>query len=189
MHLSPFPLSFSRSLSRTEKHTHKHTQERGPDKHVLASLQSCLKKLTNHSSGLCSHIRALHKLVPHHFLLAALSLVNTHPIHAPKASCVCLSLTWSFFPYTPCVMGVNRIWFFSPSMRRRLVQPEIQSFVSVLRSPVTPSVTEAKRRTRTVSKSATFLATESMWSQRPSRWGETKVQIFGKEKCETLRQY
>ena len=72
-------------------------------------------------------------------------------------------------------------------MRRRLVQPEIRSFVSVLRSPVTPlrHLTEAKRRTRTVSKSATFLATESVISA-PFKRGETKVQIFGKEKCKTL---
>ena len=56
------------------------------------------------SRGLCSHIRALHKLVPHHFLLAALSLVT--PPACPK-SLLCLSQShWSFFLYI-CVMGVN----------------------------------------------------------------------------------
>ena len=40
----------------------------------------------------------------------------------------------------------------------------------------------------TVSKSATVLATESVNSASFKR-GETKVQIFGKEKCKTLRQY
>ena len=43
------------------------------------------------------------------------------------------------------------------------------------------------RRMRTVSKSAAFLATESVKSA-PFKEGETKVQIFGKEKCKTHRQ-
>ena len=37
-----FSLSLSLSLSHTEMHAHMHTQERGPVKHLLASLQSCL---------------------------------------------------------------------------------------------------------------------------------------------------
>ena len=45
------------------------------------------------------------------------------------------------------------------------------------------------RRMRTVWKSGTFLATESV-NSAPIKRGETrKVQIFGKEKCKTLRQY
>ena len=47
-------------------------------------------------------------------------------------------------------------------------------------------VTEAKRRMGTVSKSAMFLATESV-NSAPFKTGETKVQIFGKEKCKTHR--
>ena len=53
-------------------------------------------------------------------------------------------------------------------MRRRTVQLEIRLFVSVLRSSVTQRLTEAKRRVRilrrmgTVSKSAMFLAAESV---------------------------
>ena len=66
------------------------------------------------------------------------------------------------------------------------MQPEIRSFVSVLRSPLTP-LTEAKRRMRTVSMSGTFLATESV-NSAPFRKGETKVHIFGTKKCKTLRQ-
>ena len=42
-------------------------------------------------------------------------------------------------------------------------------------------MTEAKRRMGTVSKSATFLATESV-NSAPFKTGETKVQVFGKEK-------
>ena len=75
------------------------------------------------------------------------------------------------------------------------MQPEIRSFVSVLRSPVTPfdrGKTNRRmrilRRMGIVSKSATFLATESVKSA-PLKRGETKVQIFGKEKCKTLRQF
>ena len=40
----------------------------------------------------------------------------------------------------------------------------------------------------TVSKSATFLATESV-NSAPFKRGETNVQLFGKEKCKILRQY
>ena len=41
------------------------------------------------------------------------------------------------------------------------------------------------RRMRTVSKSAVFLETESV-NSAPFKRGETKVQIFGKEKWKTL---
>ena len=68
------------------------------------------------------------------------------------------------------------------------MQPEIRSFVLLLRSPVTSfDRLEAKRRMGPVSKSATLLATESV-NSAPFNRGETKVQIFGKEKCKTLRQ-
>ena len=40
----------------------------------------------------------------------------------------------------------------------------------------------------TVSKSATYLATESV-NSAPFKRGETKVQLFGKEKCKIPRQY
>ena len=47
------------------------------------------------------------------------------------------------------------------------------------------------RRMQTVSKSATFLATESVNSApfKTNKRGETEVQIFGKEKCKTIRQF
>ena len=70
--------------------------------------------------------------------------------------------------------------------------------------PLSRHLTEAKRRTRTVSKSATFWQ-RKVWTQRPSR-GEklrcrflarksaklsanTKVRIFGKERCKIHRQF
>ena len=70
--------------------------------------------------------------------------------------------------------------------------------------PLSHHLTEAKRRTRTVSKSAMFLATESV-NSAPFKRGETKVQIlarksaklfantkvqiFGKERCKIHRQF
>ena len=99
--------------------------------------------------------------------------------------------TQSLFLF-PIIFGINLIHFFS--MKRRTVQPEIRSFVSFLRSPVTPLIltlimkTEATRRTRTVSKSATFLATESV-NLAPFKRRESQMQIFGKETCKTLRQF
>ena len=67
------------------------------------------------------------------------------------------------------------------------MQPEIRSFVRCF-DPLSRHLTEAKRRMRTVSKSATFFETESVNSALFKR-GETKVKILGKEKCKTLRQY
>ena len=54
--------------------------------------------------------------------------------------------------------------------------------------PLSRHLSKSKRRTRTVSKSATFLATESV-NSAPFKRGETKVHILGKEKCKTLRHY
>ena len=54
--------------------------------------------------------------------------------------------------------------------------------------PLACHLTEAKRRMGTVSKSATFLATEIV-SSAPFKRGETKVQFFGKETCKTHRQF
>ena len=76
-------------------------------------------------------------------------------------------------------------------MRRRTVQPKIRSFVSLLRSPVTPfdgGKTIAKSANFTKNANWTFLATESV-NSAPFKRGETKVQIFGKAKCKTLRQF
>ena len=72
-------------------------------------------------------------------------------------------------------------------MRRRLVQPEIRSFVSVLRSPVTP-FDRSKTKNANCFEERNVFGTESVISA-PFKRGETKVQIFGKEKCKTLRQY
>ena len=74
------------------------------------------------------------------------------------------------------------------SMRRRTVHPEIRSFVLLLRTNVTPFDSENFMKMRTVPKGGVFLATERV-NSAPNKRGETKVRIFGKEKCRTLRQY
>ena len=65
----------------------------------------------------------------------------------------------------------------------------------MLRDHVTPfdkGKTFAKsvnlQRMQTVSKIATFFATESVYSA-PFKRRETKVRNFGKEKCETFRHF
>ena len=68
------------------------------------------------------------------------------------------------------------------------MQPEIRSFVLLLRSLSRHLTVRTLRRMRNASKSATFLATESVNSV-PFKRGETKVQSFEKEKCKFLRQY
>ena len=62
------------------------------------------------------------------------------------------------------------------------MQPEIRSFALLLRSPVN-SHHVTVRRMRTVSKSATFLATESV-NSAPFKRGKTEVQIFWKGKAQ-----
>ena len=68
------------------------------------------------------------------------------------------------------------------------MQPEIRSFVSVLRSPVTP-FDRSKTKNANCSEERNVLATESVNSAPFSKREEINVQIFGKEKCKTLRHY
>ena len=67
------------------------------------------------------------------------------------------------------------------------MQPVIRSFVSVLRSPVTP-FDRSKTKNANCFEERNVLATKSV-NSAPFKRGETKVQIFGKEKCKTLRHY
>ena len=69
------------------------------------------------------------------------------------------------------------------------MQPEIRSFVLLLRTPLSRHLTvRILRKMLTVPRSGKFLATESV-NSAPIKRGETKVQIFGKEKGKILRQY
>ena len=70
------------------------------------------------------------------------------------------------------------------------MQPETRSFFFCCFDPLSRHLTvPILRRMRTVSKSATFLATESV-NSAPFKRGETiEGANFGKEKCKTLRQY
>ena len=86
----------------------------------------------------------------------------------------------------PIIFGINLIHFFDEKKDGAAGNSIVCFGASMACHAI--NLTEAKRRTRTVSKSATFLATESV-NSAPFKRGETKVQIFGKEKCKTLRQY
>ena len=93
----------------------------------------------------------------------------------------------------PIAFGVNLINFFDE--KKDGAAGYSIFFFSVLRSPVTPF-----DRGKTIAKSAKFaknancfeecnvLATESV-NSAPFQRGETKVQIFCKEKCKLLRQF
>ena len=95
----------------------------------------------------------------------------------------------------PIVFGINLIHFFDE--KKDGAAGNLIVFL-VLRSPVT-MVTPFDRG-KTIAKSANFtknancfeecnvLAMESV-SSAPFLRGETKVRIFGKEKCKTLRQF
>ena len=83
----------------------------------------------------------------------------------------------------PIVSGINLIHFFDEKKDGRKFDPLFWSF-----DPLSRHLTEAKRRMGTVSRSATFFGTESV-NSAPFKTGETKVQIFGKEKCKTHCQF
>ena len=67
-------------------------------------------------------------------------------------------------------------------MRRRTVQPEFDRLFRCF-DPLSRHLIEAKRRTRTVSKSAAFLATERV-NSAPFKRRETQVQIFWQGKVQ-----
>ena len=81
----------------------------------------------------------------------------------------------------PIVFGINLIHFFDEK-KDGAAGNSIVCFGALILCH------EAKRRMGTVSKSATFLATQSVNSV-PFKRGETKVQVLGKEKCKIFRQY
>ena len=102
--------------------------------------------------------------------------------------CLCpeRNLTHNLFFYFQLFLVL--IWFIF-SMRRRTVQTENRSFVSVLRSPVTPfdRSDEECELFRGVQR---ILRATEVWTQRHSRReSEKEVHIFGKEKCKTVSQF
>ena len=108
-------------------------------------------------------------------------------VYPPSAT----SRTISFFLF-PIVFGINLIHFFD----EKKDGPPENSIVCQVRcfDPLSRHLTEVKRsrrvrifgRLRTVSKSATFLAKESV-NSAPFTTGKTEVQLFGKEKCKILK--
>ena len=116
-------------------------------------------------------------------------------VYPPSATSRTISFSF------PIVFGINLIHFFrwEEGWCSRKFDRLFRCFDYLSRH-----LTEAKRRTRTVSKSATFLATESVISA-PFKRGElrctffarksaklfanTKGEIFGKERCKIHRQF
>ena len=67
------------------------------------------------------------------------------------------------------------------------MQPELRSFVSVLRS-LSRHLKEAKRRMRTVSKSATFLATESV-NSAPFKRAERGANFWQRKSAKLIANF
>ena len=116
----------------------------------------------------------------------------------------CLSsernLTHNLFFLSPIVFGINLIHF---SMRRRLVQPEIRSFFGA--SIPCHAICQKQNEEREQFRRAQRFWQRKVWSQRPSRgeklrckllawksaklFANTKVEIFGKERCKIHLQF
>ena len=85
------------------------------------------------------------------------------------------------------------IHFFS--MRGKTVQPEIRSFVPVLRSPVMQPFDSGKTKSANFTNNVNCFEENNVLGNGKCelsavpKTGETKVHIFGKEKCETHRQF
>ena len=87
-------------------------------------------------------------------------------------------------------------------MRRRLVQPEIRSFVSVLQSPVTPFDRSKTKNTDCFEERNVFgngncdlsalqggeTKVQILARKSAKLFANTKVEIFGKERCKMHRQ-
>ena len=88
-------------------------------------------------------------------------------------------------------------------MRRRTVQPEIQSFVSVFRSPFTPFERRKTKNANCFEERNDFgngnvnsapskgekLRCKFLARKRAKLFANTKMQIFGKERCKIHRQF
>ena len=170
------------------------------------------KTIGNRKKRLCVRLCSGDK---HHLRKSADRKAQISPVSGTNAFLICAFRSADFLRWclSPERNLTHNLFFLFPivffSMRRRTVQPEVRSFFSVLRSPVTPS-----GRGKTIAKSANFtknancfeecnvLATESV-NSAPFHRGETKVQNFwqgkvqnpspiqrfGKEKCKLLRQF
>ena len=79
-------------------------------------------------------------------------------------------------------------------MRRTTLKPEIRSFVSVLRFPVTQPFDRGKTKSANFTKNGNCFEECNVLGNGKCELsaiqeGKTKVQIFGKEKCKTHRQF
>ena len=101
--------------------------------------------------------------------------------------CLFLKRNLTLFLF-PIVFGINLILFFDFFGENLKNGAAGNSIVCFAASIPCQSRHLTVRRMRTVSKSATFLATESV-NSAPFKRGETEVQIFGKEKRKTRRNY
>ena len=99
-------------------------------------------------------------------------------VYPPSAA----SRTISFL--FPIVFGINLTHFFDEKKDGAAGNPIVCFGASI----PCHAIWQKQNKERELFRSATFLATESM-NSAPLKMGETKVQIFGKEKCKTLRQY
>ena len=108
MHLSSsLSLSLSLSLSeREKKHQHKHTQESGPDKHVLASLRSCLNICINQSICM-AFMRGNQFLILRNTILK--DEFYSCPTFCPKALILCVGPE-AYPPPPPLSTVFGNIW-------------------------------------------------------------------------------
>ena len=87
----------------------------------------------------------------------------------------------------PIIFGINLIHFFDEKKDGAAGSSIVCLGASIPCHAI--NLTEAKRRRGTVSKSATFWQRKVWMNSAPFKRGETKVQIFSKEKCKTHRQF
>ena len=155
---------------------------------------------------LCLRLRSGDK---HHLRKSADRKAQISPVSGTNAFLICAFrsadfLRWClspernlrhnlFFLFT-IVFGINLIHFFD---EKKDGADEIRSFFFRCFDPLSRHLTEVKRSRRvriyeecelSRVEECNFLATKSV-NSAPFHRGETKVQIFGKEKCKTLRQF
>ena len=125
--------------------------------------------------------------------ISPVSVTNAYLISAFRSADFlrwCLSpernLTHNLFFYVQSFLVL--IWFIF-SMRRRTVQPEIRSFISSLRSRVTPFDRSKTKKWELFLRVPQRFWQLKVWTQRHSRWEKLRCNILARKSAKLIANF
>ena len=180
-------------------HNEKKCQTNGKhDKRYRRYFKLIPKTIGNRKKRLCVRLRSGDK---HYLRKSADRKVQSSSVSGTNAFLICAFrsadfLRWCLSPLHnpahnlfflfPIVFGIHLIHFINEKKDGSAGNSIVCFGAS---NPLSRHLTDGNDREEyELSKSATFLPTKSV-NAAPFKRGETKVQIFGKEKCKALRQF